>query len=280
MARLQLANALRAQRRQDRVARRLVATAPPPEVDDGTADAVRSTLARLRPADAEIIRLWAWEGLEPAQIATVLAISANAAAVRLHRARRRFAEQFRDPAAAVRPLRADQTIALAERAADAGARRAPAPRSTRPVLLAGFAAAAAAIAVIGAAVAIPLSNLPAPDAVTLEQVPGGIAAKCMAPDAGMIAESAEAMFRADVRDIAGGIVTLEVTETLAGEVASVVEVAQGDGMISDGGPLVFESGATYLLATSDGVILSCGLSGIASPELEALYADAARLQGE
>lgn len=99
VARLQLANALRAQRRQDRVARRLVATAPPPEVDDGTADAVRSTLARLRPADAEIIRLWAWEGLEPAQIATVLAISANAAAVRLHRARRRFAEQFRKDAA-------------------------------------------------------------------------------------------------------------------------------------------------------------------------------------
>lgn len=66
VARLQLANALRAQRRQDRVARRLVPT-PPPGVDDGTADAVRSTLARLRPADAEIIRLWAWEGLEPSR---------------------------------------------------------------------------------------------------------------------------------------------------------------------------------------------------------------------
>lgn len=185
-----------------------------------------------------------------------------------------------DPASATPPLRADQTIALAERAADAGARRAPVRRTPRPSLLVGFAAAAAAVAVIGAAVAIPLSNLPAPDAVTLEQVPGGVAAKCMAPDAGMIAESAEVLFRADVRDIAGGIVTLEVTETLAGEVASVVEVAQGDGMISDGGPLVFESGATYLLATSDAVILSCGLSGVASPELEALYVDAVRLRGE
>ncbi|SBS73254.1 RNA polymerase sigma factor [uncultured Microbacterium sp.] len=99
IARLQLANALRAQRRQNRVARRIVETATPPQPDDGTAEAVRTSLARLRPADAEIIRLWAWEGLEPAQIATVLAISANAAAVRLHRARRRFADQFGKDAA-------------------------------------------------------------------------------------------------------------------------------------------------------------------------------------
>jgi RNA polymerase sigma-70 factor, ECF subfamily len=94
IARLQLANAVRAQRRQDRVAHRLAETATPPMVDDGTAEAVRAALAGLRAADAEIIRLWAWEGFEPAQIATALGISANAAAVRLHRARRRFAEQF------------------------------------------------------------------------------------------------------------------------------------------------------------------------------------------
>ena len=94
VARLQLANALRAQRRQARVARRIGETVTPPAADDGTAEAVRSSLAPLRAADAEILRLWAWEGFEPAQIATALGISANAAAVRLHRARRRFAEQF------------------------------------------------------------------------------------------------------------------------------------------------------------------------------------------
>jgi len=101
VARLQLANAVRSQRRQERVAQRLVATAPAPDLDDGTGEAVRSSLAALRPADAEIIRLWAWEGFEPAQIATALGISANAAAVRLHRARRRFADQYgKDSAAA------------------------------------------------------------------------------------------------------------------------------------------------------------------------------------
>lgn len=94
IARRQLANAVRTQRRQDRVARRLAENTPEPVRDDGTAEAVRDSLARMRPADAEIIRLWAWEGLEPAQIAEVLEITPNAAAVRLHRARRRFAEQF------------------------------------------------------------------------------------------------------------------------------------------------------------------------------------------
>jgi RNA polymerase sigma-70 factor (ECF subfamily) len=41
-----------------------------------------------------VLRLWAWDELEPRQLATVLGISANAAAVRLHRARRRFEEAF------------------------------------------------------------------------------------------------------------------------------------------------------------------------------------------
>jgi RNA polymerase sigma-70 factor (ECF subfamily) len=100
IARLQLANAHRARRRQDRVAQRIADTAPPPPGDDdGTVETVRSALGRLRAADAEVMRLWAWEGLEPAQIATVLDISPNAAAVRLHRARRRFAEQFGKEAA-------------------------------------------------------------------------------------------------------------------------------------------------------------------------------------
>ncbi len=184
-----------------------------------------------------------------------------------------------DPTSGTAPLREDQAIALARRALDADERRAPARRWVRPSLIGGFVATAAAAVVIGAAIASSVSNVPAQDPMTLEQVPGGIAAKCIAPDAGMLADFSDTLFRADVSGISGGIVTLLVTETLTGEAAPVVEVAQGDGMISDGGPLVFEEGATYLLATSDGVILSCGLSGVASPELEDLYSDAADLQG-
>ncbi len=50
---------------------------------------VRSMLAALPAADAEILRLSAWEGLESPALGEVLGCSAAAARVRLHRARRR-----------------------------------------------------------------------------------------------------------------------------------------------------------------------------------------------
>jgi len=49
-------------------------------------------LACLRPDDQELLRLLAWDGLSQAEAGAVLGISANAVAIRLHRARRRFAE--------------------------------------------------------------------------------------------------------------------------------------------------------------------------------------------
>jgi RNA polymerase sigma-70 factor (ECF subfamily) len=48
-------------------------------------------LAALSAADQEILRLVAWEELGNQQIAQVLGLSANAVAIRLHRARARFA---------------------------------------------------------------------------------------------------------------------------------------------------------------------------------------------
>ena len=49
-------------------------------------------LAALSPADQEILRLVAWEELGNQQVAAVLGITANAVAIRLHRARARFAD--------------------------------------------------------------------------------------------------------------------------------------------------------------------------------------------
>ena len=49
-------------------------------------------LARLRPDDQELLRLIAWEDLSHADAAAVLGISVNAVAIRLHRARARFAQ--------------------------------------------------------------------------------------------------------------------------------------------------------------------------------------------
>jgi RNA polymerase sigma-70 factor (ECF subfamily) len=51
---------------------------------------VRVALARLKPADQEVLRLSAWEGLTHAQIGQVLGITANAAAIRVHRAKKQL----------------------------------------------------------------------------------------------------------------------------------------------------------------------------------------------
>lgn len=53
-------------------------------------DGVLSALATLRPADQEVLRLVAWEGLTNTEIAVVLGCSRLAVGVRLHRARQRL----------------------------------------------------------------------------------------------------------------------------------------------------------------------------------------------
>jgi RNA polymerase sigma-70 factor, ECF subfamily len=101
VARLQLANALRSMRRQERLVARIIAVDPPPEAipepaDDGvTADLVRRALASLRPAEAELLRLSVWDELSVAEISQVLGISPNAVSIRLHRARRKLGHRIR-----------------------------------------------------------------------------------------------------------------------------------------------------------------------------------------
>lgn len=100
VARLQLQNARRTQRRQVMLAQRIAVVDPPQVLVDSETgpsesdETVRLVLARLRESDAELLRLWAWEELDAKAIAEVLGITANAASIRLHRARRRFAELF------------------------------------------------------------------------------------------------------------------------------------------------------------------------------------------
>ena len=100
VARLCLANAQRAELRRYRLLRRMALepAAPPPPEDPVLAEA----LAGLPAADQEVLRLWAWEQLPPREIALVLAITPNAASIRLHRAttRLRTALLGKDPAAA------------------------------------------------------------------------------------------------------------------------------------------------------------------------------------
>ena len=93
VARRVLANHRRGLGRRERLAALLrvedVATPMPVGEDrDGPAFAA---LASLSPADQELLRLVAWEELGNQQVAAVLGVTPNAVAIRLHRARARFA---------------------------------------------------------------------------------------------------------------------------------------------------------------------------------------------
>jgi RNA polymerase sigma-70 factor (ECF subfamily) len=106
-ARRVLANHARAARRRERLAARLDELPEPP--DDPTAGSdelgVAAALARLRPADRELLALAAWEELAPAEIAVVLGRSAGAVRIGLLRARRRLARELgADQAPAVRRM--------------------------------------------------------------------------------------------------------------------------------------------------------------------------------
>ena len=67
---------------------RSVPTAPIPRPTD--LPLVLEAVAHLSEVDREILRLVAWEDLSHAEIATVLGISPNAVAIRIHRARARL----------------------------------------------------------------------------------------------------------------------------------------------------------------------------------------------
>ena len=99
VARNCLANAERGARRQLRVAARIAVVDPPAEAsyaEDGpVGDEVREAMSALPSADAELLRLWAWEQLGPSEIAVVLAVTPNAAGIRLHRAREKLREELR-----------------------------------------------------------------------------------------------------------------------------------------------------------------------------------------
>ncbi len=56
-----------------------------------------AALARLGERDQEVLRLAAWEGLDPSRAAAVLGCSRGALAGRLRRARRRLGKQMTNP---------------------------------------------------------------------------------------------------------------------------------------------------------------------------------------
>lgn len=106
IARKALANQRRGQRRHLRLVERLESqpqqTTTPDPADDGHDPELATALESLSHDDREVLRLWAWEQLEPREIASVLDLTVNAATLRLSRARKRLADsiarQDRSPA--------------------------------------------------------------------------------------------------------------------------------------------------------------------------------------
>jgi len=93
VARRALANQRRGRSRHLNLVARLAAQ-PPPVLDAagaGDYPHLAAALTRLNEADREVLRLWAWEQLEPGEIAVVLGSTPNAVSLRLSRAKRKLA---------------------------------------------------------------------------------------------------------------------------------------------------------------------------------------------
>jgi RNA polymerase sigma factor (sigma-70 family) len=96
-ARRTLANYRRGERRRSALAERLradLAVRYQPPAFEGELAEISVAFARLPESDRELLSLVAWEGLDPGQIAAVLGCSRNAARIRLHRARRKLADEL------------------------------------------------------------------------------------------------------------------------------------------------------------------------------------------
>jgi RNA polymerase sigma-70 factor (ECF subfamily) len=105
VARRTLANQQRGEQRRTRLAERLrrelPSLVPVQSAPDAEGGAVLHALGHLSDSDRELLLLVGWEGLDPAEAARALGISAVTARSRLHRARRRLrkALEAQEPAA-------------------------------------------------------------------------------------------------------------------------------------------------------------------------------------
>jgi RNA polymerase sigma factor (sigma-70 family) len=111
-ARRVLANHHRGERRRsvlsDRLGAEIAGAYLMPEYTGELAE-IAAAFRGLSEADRELLALVAWEGLDHGQVAAVLGCSRNAVRIRLHRARRRFADMLARHQALPQPTRARVT---------------------------------------------------------------------------------------------------------------------------------------------------------------------------
>ncbi len=148
----------------------------------------------------------------------------------------------------------------------ADVRRSPAMRVWVPIALAGTSAAAA----VAIAVPLMLGGTPTVEPLALPEG-GGLASGSCLPVSPEGLLSQDQVFAARVLTVEGDLVTFEVTERFAGEVADRVTVPQVDELTSDFSLVPFATGDTVLVAATDGTVTGCGLSGADTAELRAVY---------
>lgn len=95
VARRQIANHRRSALRRLRLVRRMELE----PIDLGGSEhpldsELYDALGSLDDSDRELLQLWAWEQLEPTEIAVVLGITPNAVSIRLHRAKAKLGEKL------------------------------------------------------------------------------------------------------------------------------------------------------------------------------------------
>ncbi|HUP17845.1 MAG TPA: sigma-70 family RNA polymerase sigma factor [Acidimicrobiia bacterium] len=95
VARRHIANSRRGAQRHLRLVRRVEAEPMPVTTHESPLDAeLHTALASLAESERELLHLWAWEQLEPTEMATVLGLTTNAVSIRLHRAKKKLGENL------------------------------------------------------------------------------------------------------------------------------------------------------------------------------------------
>ena len=129
----------------------------------------------------------------------------------------------------------------------------------------GTAAAVAGIIAFSGGSPAPVSTL------ELDLGQDDIMASCLPVSADIVAGT-DLAFAATVTSIDGETVTLDVTRWYAGGEADQVVLTAPAGMEALIGGIAFEQGGAYLVsATADLTVNYCGLTGPATPELQAVY---------
>lgn len=172
-----------------------------------------------------------------------------------------------DPARDLTPLPTHHVRAKTENTmtTETPGRRAARPRGrTRILLGAGVGVVAAAAVVLG------VVDRGGPSVTRLTASVTDPTASCaiLSPD---LLTDLDTAFAARAVAVSGDEVTLEVTHRYRGSVSEEVRVEQPGDPSSEDGPAGFAAGTDYLLSADGGRLTGCGLSGPASPELEALY---------